>query len=180
MTRINRAGPQLTACSAAHPLPALARGRGQRNTRPEDCLSLKPWTQQRHDFRRLRVAAKHRLREDQLAVDVNIEDAAGSGYNLDRANFVLKLLEYLRRQTDGVLARPSGDAVLDPNQRRFGHRPILASAPASGGVPLSALRTALTHMCRYMGARAVTILVRDSVSTVERTDLERRSGEPSS
>jgi hypothetical protein len=101
--------------------------------------------QQCHYFRRLRVAAKHRLREDQLAVDVNIEDAANSGYDLNRANLVLKLLEYLRRQTDGVRARPSGDAVLDPNQRRIGHRPILATALASGRVTVPALRTALTN-----------------------------------
>jgi hypothetical protein len=61
---------------------------------------------------------------------VNVEDAARPGYHLDRADLVFELLEYLRRQTDGVRARPSGGAVLDPNQR-VGHGPILASAPSS-------------------------------------------------
>jgi len=64
---------------------------------------------------------------------VNVEDAAVTGYDLDRGDRLLKLLEYLRRQTDGVRACPSGNAVLDPDQRSLSHLPILATDCSSVG-----------------------------------------------
>ena len=78
-------------------------------------------TQQRHHVFGLRIAPEHLLLEDELAVDVHVEDAADSRHDLDAADALFELLENLRRQTDGVRQRASGDAVLDANARAFGH-----------------------------------------------------------
>jgi len=54
---------------------------------------------------------------------VDVEDAAGTWDHLDRGQGILfPLLEDARRQTGGVRARPSGDAVLDPDVVSSGHR----------------------------------------------------------
>ena len=60
-----------------------------------------------------------------IAVDVHVEHAADAGHDLDAADLLLELLENLRRQTDGVRPRASGDAVLDADQRRAAHARFL-------------------------------------------------------
>ena len=67
---------------------------------------------------------EHLLLEDEVAVHVHVEDAAGPGDDLDPADRLFELLEKLRRQTDGVRERSSGDAVLDADQRRAAHAPF--------------------------------------------------------
>jgi len=57
---------------------------------------------------------------------VDVEDAAGSGHDLDRFELVLPLLENSRRQTGGVRERASGDAVLDADPMASDHESILA------------------------------------------------------
>jgi len=49
---------------------------------------------------------------------VHVEDPTDAGHDLDAADLFLELLENLRRQTGSVRERPSGDAVLDADQRR--------------------------------------------------------------
>ena len=49
--------------------------------------------QERHDVVRLRVAADHRLREDELTVDVHVEDAALPRHDLQQTDPALPLLE---------------------------------------------------------------------------------------
>jgi hypothetical protein len=86
------------------------------------CYSaLQPRLQERHHVIRVRVAPEHRLREDEVAVDVNVEDAVRARYHLDRCDGRFQLLENPRRQTDGVRPRASGHAILDANQRRTSH-----------------------------------------------------------
>jgi hypothetical protein len=77
--------------------------------------------QKRHHVIRLRVAPKHRLREDEVAGDVNVEDAVCTRHHFNRRNGRFEVLENPRRQTDSVWPRASGDAVLDTNRRRIGH-----------------------------------------------------------
>ena len=59
------------------------------------------------------VAPQHRLLEDEVAVDVDVEDPTRTGHDLEGLDSVLPLLEQPRRQTGGVRERPSGDAILD-------------------------------------------------------------------
>ena len=59
---------------------------------------------------------------------MHVEDAADPCHNLHRAEARFELFENLRRQTDGVLARPSGDAVLDANVNGVGHEAMLPTA----------------------------------------------------
>jgi hypothetical protein len=59
---------------------------------------------------------------------MHVENAADSRHHLDRGEARLELFEDLRRQTDGVLARPSGDAVLDANVDGVGHEAMLPVA----------------------------------------------------
>jgi hypothetical protein len=76
---------------------------------------------------RVGIAADHLLLEDELAVDMHVEDPVLSGHDLNRSDLALfPLLEQRRRQTDGVRARPSGDAVLDPDVVSLGHRVIVS------------------------------------------------------
>jgi 23S rRNA G2069 N7-methylase RlmK/C1962 C5-methylase RlmI len=70
---------------------------------------------QREHIVGIRVASEHRLLEDEVAIDVDVEDPVGAGHYLDGLDAVLPLLEQPRRQTGGVRERPSGDAVLDPD-----------------------------------------------------------------
>jgi hypothetical protein len=74
------------------------------------------------------IAPEHRLLEDEVAVDVDVEDPARAGHDLHGSDDVLELLKQPRRQTGGVRERPSGDAVLDPNVVPFGHECMLADA----------------------------------------------------
>jgi len=85
-----------------------------------------PLAEERKHVVRIRIAAEHRLLEDELAVEVNVEDPTSAGHDLDRFELPLPLLENPRRQTGGVRKRPSGDAVLNPNAVPFGHARILA------------------------------------------------------
>jgi hypothetical protein len=77
--------------------------------------------QERQHVVRVGIAADHLLLEDELAVDVDVEDAARAGNEINVAERVFPLLENPRRQTDGVRARASGDAVLDADSRALGH-----------------------------------------------------------
>ena len=70
----------------------------------------------------MRIPPEHRLREHELAVHVNVEDAVRAGHDLDDTDRVLPLLEDARHQTGGVSPRPSGDAVLDPDVVALRHR----------------------------------------------------------
>ena len=58
---------------------------------------------------------------------MDVEDAAGSGHDLDAAELLLPLLENPRRQTGGVRERSSGNAVLDPDAVSLRHEGILAN-----------------------------------------------------
>jgi hypothetical protein len=91
---------------------------------------------------RVRVTAEHRLREREGAVDVDVEDPVRAGDDLDDRAVVLVLLEQSRRQTGGVVPRPSGDAVLDPDAVRLGHRSILTL----GGQPAARSRRPLVML----------------------------------
>ena len=87
----------------------------------------------------IRVAPEHRLLEDEVAVDVDVEDPASAGHDLHRSDLVLELLQQPRRQTGGVRERPSGDAVLDPDVVPFGHEHMLADSDGpSYGLQVSA------------------------------------------
>jgi len=77
--------------------------------------------QERHHVIRLRVAPEHRLREDEVAVDVNVEDAVCARYHFNRGDGRFELLENPRCQTDSVRPRASGHAVLDADRGRTGH-----------------------------------------------------------
>jgi hypothetical protein len=79
------------------------------------------FSEQRHDVVGVRVAAEHRLREDELVVHVDVEDPVRTRHDLHGADCVFPLLEDPRRQTGGVRERPSGNAVLDAYVTAFGH-----------------------------------------------------------
>jgi hypothetical protein len=81
-----------------------------------------PVAEQRHDFVGIRIPPEHRLREDELAVHVHVEDPVGARHDLDAGDHVLPCLEEPRRQTGGVGQRPSGNAVLDADVVGVGHR----------------------------------------------------------
>ena len=86
-------------------------------------------TKERHDVVGLGVVPEHRLREHELTVQVNVEDAARAGHDLDRADLVFQLLENPHRQTGGVRQRASGNAVLDPDVGPCCHAPIQSLMP---------------------------------------------------
>ena len=77
--------------------------------------------EERQHVVRLRIPAEHRLREDELPVDVHVEDSVCARHDLDGADRVFPLLEDPRRQTGGVRERPSGNAVLDAYVTAVGH-----------------------------------------------------------
>ena len=90
--------------------------------------------EERQDILGLRVAPEHRLREDELAVEVDVEDASRAGHDLERVDLVLHLLENPHRQTGGVRQRASGNAVLDANAVSCCHDPIQSlRAPVPSG-----------------------------------------------
>jgi hypothetical protein len=67
----------------------------------------------RQDVVGLRVAAEHLLVPEALAVDVHLEDPAGSGDDLEDAQDRAPLVEDARDQPGRVRRRPSGGAVDD-------------------------------------------------------------------
>ena len=77
--------------------------------------------QQRHHVVRLRVPPQHRLREDEIAGDVHVEDAICTGHHFNRRDGVFELLEDPRCQTDSVWPRASGHAIFDADRGRIGH-----------------------------------------------------------
>jgi hypothetical protein len=77
--------------------------------------------QERHHVIGFRVAPEHRLREDEVARDVNVENAVGARYHFNRRDGRFELLENPRRQTYSVRQGASGHAVLDANRGRIGH-----------------------------------------------------------
>jgi len=103
-------------CARSPPEPVALR----RETRPEE----------RHHVLRVRIAAEHRLLEHEIAVDVDVENAACPRHHLDGADALLELLENVRCQTDSVRQCASGDAVFDPNQAAVGHHAMLSGAMA--------------------------------------------------
>ena len=100
-------------------------------------------TEQRHHVVGLRVATDHRLRENQIVADMDIEDAARSRHQFDGADARLKLFENPRCQTDSVWQRTSRNAVLDANNGSTGHEPML-SPTASTGAQTAAARASAT------------------------------------
>jgi hypothetical protein len=78
-------------------------------------------SEQRHDVVGIRVAAEHRLREDELLVDVDVEDSVRARHDLDGADRVFPFLEDARRQTGGVRQCSSGNAVLDADVTALWH-----------------------------------------------------------
>ncbi len=83
---------------------------------------------------------------------MDVEDAALSGHDLENVDRVLPLLEDARRQTGGVRACASGNAVLDPDAVP-GHGAI-QSREAGSVRPGIAARAALAFAGR-MGPAAV-------------------------
>jgi hypothetical protein len=84
-------------------------------------LVLERAPDEREHVVRVGIAAEHRLLEDQGAVDVDVEDPVRAGDELDAGQPVFVLLEQPRRQTGGVSASPSGNAVLDADVMAVGH-----------------------------------------------------------
>jgi hypothetical protein len=121
-------------------------------------------THERKDIVRIRIASEHRLLEDELAVEVDVEDPVGAGHDLDRLDAVLPLLEQSRRQTGGVRERASGDAVLDPDVVPVSHEGILADSDGQPAVCESAQRRFdLRERDETKAAsRACVVRVRDS------------------
>ena len=77
--------------------------------------------QQRQHVVRLGIPPQHRLGKDEVAGDVNVEDAVCARHDLNRRDGRFELLENPRRQTDSVWPRASGHAVFDANRGRIGH-----------------------------------------------------------
>jgi hypothetical protein len=67
------------------------------------------------------VAPEHRLREDEVLVEMHVEDPVGARNHFDCRDLALPLLQDPRGQTGRVRERPSGDAVFDPDPV-VGHR----------------------------------------------------------
>ena len=95
--------------------------------------AVDPLAEKWHHIVRIGIAAEHRFLEDELAVQVDVEDSAGSGHELDAFELLLPLLENPRRQTGGVRERPSGNAVLDPDVVPVRHEDILADSATQPG-----------------------------------------------
>jgi hypothetical protein len=70
---------------------------------------------------------QHRLREDEIPVEVDVEDAARPGNDLDGIQNCFPFLQDPRDQTGRVRERASGDAVLDPDTMVRSHRSIVLS-----------------------------------------------------
>jgi hypothetical protein len=87
---------------------------------PRPRRSTELLSEQRNDVVRVRIAPEHRLRKDELAVHVHVEDPVGPSHDLDDPDLGLPLLECPRHQTGGVRQRASGDAVLDAQVMAFG------------------------------------------------------------
>jgi len=85
-----------------------------------------PLAEEWHHVVRIRIAPQHRLLEDELTVQVDVEDPAGPRDELDAVELLLPLLENPRRQTGGVRERSSGNAVLDADAVSTRHERILA------------------------------------------------------
>jgi hypothetical protein len=83
--------------------------------------------QERHHVFGLRIAPEHRLGEDAVARDVNIEDAVCACNHLYCRDGRFELLENSRCQTDSVRPRASGYAVLDTNGGPIGHGTSLSA-----------------------------------------------------
>jgi hypothetical protein len=79
-------------------------------------------SEQGHDVVGIRIAAEHRLGEDEFVVYVDVEDSVRARHDLDGADSVLPFLEDPRRQTGCVRQRASGNAVLDPDVMPLPHR----------------------------------------------------------
>ena len=85
-------------------------------------------TEQRQHVLGLGIVPEHRLGEDELPVDAYVKDAAGASHHLHGCEARFELFENARRQTDGVLESPSGDAVLNANMSGVGHDAMLPVA----------------------------------------------------
>ena len=109
----------------------------------------KALAKQWRDFVGLRIAAEHRFREDELAVQVNVEDAVSPGDHLDDTDYVFPLLEDARHQTGGVGKRPSGDAVLDADVVKA-HRWRILSGRATRGAAHRSGPLAIPHEARLI------------------------------
>jgi hypothetical protein len=93
---------------------------------PDSAGEMRP--KQGHHVGGIWIAPQHRLRKDQVAACVNVEDAVCSRHELDSGDARLELFEDLRCQTDSVWPRTSGNAVLDANEQRINHHHDRSSA----------------------------------------------------
>ena len=103
--------------------------------------------EERQHVVRLRIPAEHRLRENELTVDVYVEDPVRPRHDLDGTDRLLPLLEDPRRQTGGVRKRSSGDAVLDAHVVALRHCSILP--PRSPGCRAKAWSSADSRHAPY-------------------------------
>jgi len=97
-------------------------------------LAHEPRTQERHHVLGIRIAPEHLLLEDEVAVDVDVEHAADSRHEVDAGDVLLEFLENLRRQTDSVGERASGDAVLDADPRPVAHSSALTCSASQSRI----------------------------------------------
>jgi hypothetical protein len=61
-----------------------------------------PFPKERQDLLGLGIAPEHRLREDELAVEVDVEDASRARNDLEQLDHALPFLEHAHHQTGGV------------------------------------------------------------------------------
>ena len=79
------------------------------------------FAEERQDVLGLGITPEHRFRKDQLAVEVDVEDAVLARNDLNSIDRFFPLLENARNQTGRVRQRPSGNAVLDPDLTAHTH-----------------------------------------------------------
>jgi len=91
--------------------------------RQRELKAADPLAEEWHHVVGIGIAPEHGLLEDELTVQVDVEDSARPGHDLDSDEVLLPLLENPRRQTGSVRERSSGNAVLDPDavSLRQGH-----------------------------------------------------------
>jgi hypothetical protein len=88
---------------------------------------------------------QHRLREDEIPVEVDVEDAARPGNDLDGIQNCFPFLQDPRDQTGRVRERTSGDAVLDPDTMVRSHRRNPSPAGPHGMTDLLVIDTLVIH-----------------------------------
>jgi len=106
--------PSSLAADVGRHIHAVSAGVGS-SAPARDVSRAEVCRDERKDVVGVGIAADHRLREHEPAVDMDVEYAVVAGDDLDSCEIVFVVLEQSRRQTGGVRSRASGDAVLDPD-----------------------------------------------------------------